>query len=1026
MVTLYFLIGLLLAQSIEYNVPDKEQFVTEHFTTADGLGESMITDIVRDTSGYLWISHQSGVTRFDGYTFKNYSSDTGSKLEGRSIRKLHIDRDETLWAISEIGQINKYNPELQDFSPQPMAPDSLRDHDWYEFAEFSPDTVLLQFIDKQSYDSLTFLYYSPSTQEYGHLSFPITEKDQRYIENRVEPDEVVLYFFETSDDGTQWLGINNAVFNKSPSDSLFNIVRTRNNPDDLYGVRDIFFESDGLIWFSSVVRGMMLYNRNQKTVKEYRFNPPEEGWVNHYIPDAMSSPTKPEELWLGTRVSSLVRFNTKTRSFDEIDDRYNRLPTDIMCVYIDDQGILWVGTKGEGLAKINPLTLRSKRLLTREEIDGEEISLQILQMRALNDSTIFVSTYENGYYLMNHEGEILFHTNEVSDGKLPHLSVWSGWDGRDKFWISTSYKLASFNKDVYDHDDAIWQWYPIQQGDSLEGPGPDLMRATAGDKKNRFWAGSRNGLYEYSGVDETWKKYESSPYSRNSIAEDFIISLFYDELHDQLWVGHNTQGVSVINWIEEKAKITRLMPEDQRGEPLKVYGFKRKESGNMVVTTDQGVFEIDPQLDNMTASDEFSHLMSKRVNSIYKDSDNRWWAGTNRGIIISDQDERVVRLDERDGMLNREVSYSIFKSNTGELWAATNNGIVIFESDSLTFPSNTFDIEMVSFDVLGSEKRYKAKDEMVLNYDENNFKLSVSNFDMRDPESQQWFFKLNGYSDRWLPATDKNIMQFTNLSPGTFEMDVRVESKYGYSQVKSSLLTLTIEPAFWQTSFFQSLIAIVFFGIAGGYIYQRYRYNLNVRQERKRIMGDLHDDLSSVLASINFNINTLNPGQNLGVDKFDQLQSSSDLAVETMRDLMWSVDPKKDDWGSFIKACQGYIHSVIGGHHWNIDWNIDGDEQIKIKPGVRKQLFLVFKEIMTNILKHADAKNVTISLDCNHNIRIVISDDGIGFDSTNIRNSGGVGLKSVSRRLEELNATFDVTSSDKNGTCWQISVPLES
>jgi len=77
MVTLYFLIGLLLAQSIEYNVPEKEQLVTEHFTTADGLGESMITDIVRDTSGYLWISHQSGVTRFDGYTFKNYSSDTG-------------------------------------------------------------------------------------------------------------------------------------------------------------------------------------------------------------------------------------------------------------------------------------------------------------------------------------------------------------------------------------------------------------------------------------------------------------------------------------------------------------------------------------------------------------------------------------------------------------------------------------------------------------------------------------------------------------------------------------------------------------------------------------------------------------------------------------------------------------------------------------------------------------------------------------------------------------------------------------
>lgn len=1025
MLSLYLFTGLLMFQSVSYQEPDEEHFVIEHFTTADGLGESMVTDVVRDSTGYLWISHQSGVTQYDGYTFKNFAPGENSGIKGQNIRKLHIDRNQTLWAISDAGYINKYNRDLQDFIPQPMAPDSFRDHDWYSFIELSPDTVLLQFVDQPTYESLKFLYFNPSTQEYGHLQLPLKKEDQEYIENQIEPDDITLYFFDKSDDGTEWLGVTNAVFRKSPSDSLFQIVRIENAPDDLRTSRDIFFESDSLVWFSSVTRGMLLYNRNRHTVEEYRFNPPEEGWVNHYIPDATISPGKPHHIWLGTRVSSLVKFDTKSREFVKVKDRYNRLPTDIMSVYVDDQGILWAGTKGQGLSKINPVTLQTKRLLTQEEIDGGEITLQILQIRAINDSTFFVSTYENGYYLMDHQGEILFHNNKVSEDQLPHISVWSGWDDADKFWVSTSYKLASFEKDDYDHDNAKWQWYPVQKQDTIAGPPPDLMRTLEGDKKGRLWVGSRNGLHEYSSLNDSWSTYKSDSNIDSTIAEDFIISLFFDDRQKRLWVGHNTKGVSVIEWDDRNPIITRLYPEDPTGENVKVYGFQGRQDGSTLAMTDQGVFEIDENLQQMIPAEEFSHLKNVRVNSIYNDSKVRWWAGTNEGILISDQNNRVIQLDEKDGMFNREVMYSIQNSNPGEVWVSTYNGIVVFEHDSLVIPPNMFDIQIVSFEVLGSERRFKPEQEMVLNHEENNFKLSVSNFDLRDPGTQQWFFKLKGYSEQWLPATDQNIMQFTNLDPGTFELDVKVESKYGYSQVKSSVLSLTITPAFWQTTFFQSLIAFIFFGIAGGYLYQRYRYILVVREERKRIMGDLHDDLSSVLASINFNINTLKPDQKLKNEKFEQLQKTSDLAVETMRDLMWSVDPDKDNWGNFTNACKGYVQNIIGTDQWSVDWQVEGDQHVRIKPIVRKQLFLVFKEIMTNILKHASAKNVIITLRHDQGIAILISDDGIGFDASESGNSKGVGLRSVSRRLDELNASYKIESTNGEGTYWQIRVPVK-
>ncbi|WP_340103316.1 sensor histidine kinase [Rhodohalobacter sp. 8-1] len=149
------------------------------------------------------------------------------------------------------------------------------------------------------------------------------------------------------------------------------------------------------------------------------------------------------------------------------------------------------------------------------------------------------------------------------------------------------------------------------------------------------------------------------------------------------------------------------------------------------------------------------------------------------------------------------------------------------------------------------------------------------------------------------------------------------------------------------------------------------------------------------------------------------------MAVETMRDLMWSVDPKKDTWGNFIKACQGYVQNVIGKNHWTIDWEIEGDPQIRINPGMRKQLFLVFKEIITNILKHASANKVSMTLRYDQGIHILISDDGVGFDSSNLENFDGVGLRSVCRRLDDLNAEYKVESAEGEGILWQITVPVK-
>lgn len=1009
-------------QSVLFQEPDKAHFVTEHFTTADGLGESLVTDMVRDSIGYLWISHHSGVTRYDGYTFKNYTPGTNSEIKGRYIKNLHIDRNQNLWALSEEGYINKYEFEKQGFTQQSWCPDSLRDEEWFSFIEFAPDTVLLQFINQDQFESLTFLYFKPSEQKFGHHHLKISEKDRHYLDQRIGSDQIDLLFHKTSEDGTEWLGITHILLKKTPKDSIYRVVRIPDQPENFVGLQEIYFEGDSLAWLPTLSRGMILYNRKRNTLTEYRYRSPEKEWVYHYLTEAAINPIKPNEFWLGSKLSSLLKFDTESLNFTQIDDKYNRLSTDIEKPYVDSQGILWIPTKGEGLAKINPVTLQTNRLLTSEIINESESTLDVTQIKKLSDSTIFVSTFENGYYLLDHQGEILFHKNEVAYNQLPHVSVWSGWEGAHRFWLTTSVGLASFDK-KYNHRNALFRQYPIEKADTLTGPEKDLMRMVTGDGKDRVWVASRYGLHEFSYQKDRWKTYNYDPADPHSIGEDYIFNLFYDETENRLWIAHSTNGVSVMEWEGREAKVRRFFPENQSSEISRVYNFTKKTDGSMLVAADNGVFLIDSKLEKMVKAEAFSHLENVRVNSLYKDSKGRWWAGTNQGIYISDSEGRVINLDERDGMFNREVMYSFVKTKNDELWVSTYNGILVFDSDSIEIPSAEYDIKVVDFEVLGSKKSINPEQEFGLKYDENNFKLTVSNFDLRDPDSQKWFFRLNGYSDEWLPATEHNIVQFTNLNPGTFDLDVKVESKYGYTQVEPALLHFSIHPAFWQTAWFQFVLFCLVLGVAGGYLYLRYKHTVAVRKERNRIMEDMHDDLSSVLASINFNLNTIEPGQKLSPEKFNLLQKTSDLATETMRDLIWSVNPEKDNWGNFIKACRNYVNDVIGKSQWDIVWEIEGGEEQRIKPNVRKQLFLVFKEIVTNVLKHASAQKMDIILTFNHQIHIQISDNGIGFDTSEKKD--GVGLRSVNRRLEELDAKYHVKSSEKIGTHWQIEVPVK-
>jgi len=88
-------------------------------------------------------------------------------------------------------------------------------------------------------------------------------------------------------------------------------------------------------------------------------------------------------------------------------------------------------------------------------------------------------------------------------------------------------------------------------------------------------------------------------------------------------------------------------------------------------------------------------------------------------------------------------------------------------------------------------------------------------------------------------------------------------------------------------------------------------------------------------------------------------------------------------------------------------------------------IFRIIQELITNVVKHAQAKEATISLTQHDNeLSIIVEDDGVGFKPGKLIEKNGMGLGSIERRVEHLDGSMQVDSSPKNGTTILIDIPL--
>jgi len=248
---------------------------------------------------------------------------------------------------------------------------------------------------------------------------------------------------------------------------------------------------------------------------------------------------------------------------------------------------------------------------------------------------------------------------------------------------------------------------------------------------------------------------------------------------------------------------------------------------------------------------------------------------------------------------------------------------------------------------------------------------------------------------------------------------------------------------FWQTWWFRGVVALFVLAGAGAAVLavekRKFRLQLQhaeqesaLERERARIAQDLHDDLGSSLTRISL------LGSLLRADKDNpeqieihagKIAQSADQTVRALEEIVWAVRPGSDTLQSLVDYIAHFANELFNGNPTRCRLDLPNDIPARpLPPDVRHNIFLIVKEALTNVLKHADASEVNLQVKvAGSALEITIADDGRGFDFNSAATNGERnGLENMRRRAGAVGGTLALNSAPGKGSRVEFHVNFTS
>jgi signal transduction histidine kinase len=339
------------------------------------------------------------------------------------------------------------------------------------------------------------------------------------------------------------------------------------------------------------------------------------------------------------------------------------------------------------------------------------------------------------------------------------------------------------------------------------------------------------------------------------------------------------------------------------------------------------------------------------------------------------------------------------------------NEAIAWKKDTNFVLKNGFTVQDFTFKELSPWQM--VPEELSLAFNNNFLTFEFAAVNTNAPQAVSYQYRLKGLENNWSAITQRSEATYGNLSPGSYTFCVKAVNEEGVWSKEVSY-SFTIRPPWWQTWWCYLLYSLAIGGMI--YVFIQYRVAQRVSRIkaleaiRTKISGDLHDDVGTILSGLAMQSQmmalTAKDGQK---EALNELSTMSHDAMERMRDTVWAIDSRKDKYENLIDRMRDFAERNLNRKQISHDFTVELEDGKKfIDPQKRQNLYLIFKEAITNIVKHSDATHVTIVFsEQKKQLHLMIHDNGSQLQ--NLTPSDGLGLSNMQMRATQLGGRLKTT-----------------
>ncbi len=1058
-----------LAQSVQ------SQSAWQHLGVNDGLAQGYVGAMLQDSRGFLWFGTKNGLSRYDGYTFKNYRPDPtdSTTITPDLVSALHECRSGLIWVGFHSGKIDLFDRSTEQFTHlQQMDPNPAEEATLSSIVE---DTAGVHWIGRA--DGVYCISRAAGSQNNNSVaSFHVNRQNEFHSSGKGYPG-TILTFGDRS--GGVWIWNNGKMevrnrivpqlpqFIESETLELRLLARDRiiESPDGTF-----FFFPINASSFSHFISNYG-FSYNPRTGVTGRLPLPESFSKQRGGLIATSDPAGNIYL-IGSEV---LKFNMRSPGNQEIINVPFALSS--TTALVDSSGILWIGSSGTGIAKYNPATERFGMIpgmnfhgllsQTMEKVGFPRrggIDHAVTPYDDLYDYLVFRDHTGREWYpwsplsgvLGEYDSDAIcstpgtgalerFHRvpfgGDLSVKTLPiSKQVQMLEDRNGTPWIIGSYILSAF--DSASHG---FRHYEILDGElrkKLKSKDTEvLFKVAAAHKDNdgSFWlCVFPQGLFHFDPITLALKRYSNIPNDTTSLSSNNVLSMAADpsEPDRYFWIG--TDGGGLNKWDKTNGRCIRISVRDG--------------------------------------------LPSNVVYTVFPDKRGNLWMSTNNGLCSMDPKTMAFRYyDIHDGLqgmeFNRESNY---QTSEGRIYLEGTAGLNVFYPEDIVENSHIPPVVFTDLKIQGRSvsrrdetsplnKSIVETKEIVLPYDQNILTIEFAALDFMNPGSNEYSYQLEGFSEEWTKPSKTNSATFTNLSPGQYTLRVRGSNNDGIWNETGASLSLTILPPWYRTWWAYTGYMALF--LTGLFVFRQYdlrrvrlKDQLELAHQKESQLKEVDQLKMQFFQNISHEFRTpltliLGPIEKLLGTTVPEDTQKRELrmmrrnAQRLLRLINQLLDLSKLEAGGMkLHTSKGNIVAFIKGMTMSFHSLAERKEIfLDVRPDVEELEVYFDKEklekIIINLLSNAfkftpENGEIVVGLSVSADrVHIAVRDTGIGIPSeklphifnrfyqvdsstTRTQEGTGIGLALVKDLVELHHGTISVTSEPGKGSEFIVSLPL--